>query len=50
MIGACGYSPSAIYVVTVAALTGLLPAAKGRDTVSWFIGGFAGGLPCCCLR
>ncbi len=32
-----------IYVVTVAALTGLVARRKGRDTVSWFIAGFVGG-------
>ena len=32
-----------IYVVTVAALTGLVARRKGRDTVSWFIAAFVGG-------
>lgn len=34
----------ALYVVTVAALTALAARRKGRDTVLWFVGGFAGGL------
>jgi hypothetical protein len=33
------------YIVTVAALTALVARRKGRDTVIWFVGGFAGGLP-----
>jgi hypothetical protein len=32
-------------VLTVAALTALVARHKGRDTVVWFVGGFAGGLP-----
>ena len=39
----------ATYVVTVAALTALVARRKGRDTVVWFVGGFAGGLPILCL-
>ena len=33
------------YIVTVAGLTALAARRKGRDTVIWFVGGFAGGLP-----
>jgi hypothetical protein len=32
-------------VLTVAALTALVARHKGRDTVVWFVGGFAGGMP-----
>jgi hypothetical protein len=39
----------AIYVVTVAMLTALVARRKGRDTVIWFLGGFAGGLAILCL-
>jgi hypothetical protein len=35
----------AVYVLTVAALTALVARYKGRDTVVWFVGGFAGGIP-----
>jgi hypothetical protein len=35
----------AIYIVTVALLTALVARRKGRDTVIWFVGGFAGGFP-----
>jgi len=35
----------AAYIVTVAVLTALVARHKGRDTVIWFVGGFAGGLP-----
>jgi len=35
----------ALYVVTVAGLTALVARHKGRDTVVWFVGGVAGGLP-----
>jgi hypothetical protein len=33
------------YVVVVAALTALVARRKGRDTVIWFVAGFAGGFP-----
>ena len=33
------------YIVVVAALTALTARRKGRDTVIWFVGGFAGGFP-----
>ena len=33
----------AIYVVTVAALTGLVARRKGRDTGAWFVAGVVGG-------
>ena len=33
------------YIVTVAAITALVARHKGRDTVIWFVGGFAGGFP-----
>ncbi|MGN6799377.1 MAG: hypothetical protein ACTHKS_14655 [Gaiellaceae bacterium] len=33
------------YIVVVAALTALVARRKGRDTVIWFVGGFAGGFP-----
>jgi hypothetical protein len=33
------------YVVVVASLTALVARRKGRDTVVWFVGGFAGGFP-----
>jgi hypothetical protein len=35
----------AVYVVTVAVLTALVARHKGRDTVIWFVGGLAGGIP-----
>jgi hypothetical protein len=35
----------AIYVLTVAGLTALVARRKGRDTVIWFVGGLAGGIP-----
>ena len=34
-----------LYIVVVAALTALVARRKGRDTVIWFVGGFAGGIP-----
>jgi VIT1/CCC1 family predicted Fe2+/Mn2+ transporter len=33
------------YVVVVAALTALVARRKDRDTIIWFVGGFAGGFP-----
>ena len=33
------------YIVAVAALTGFVARRKGRDTIVWFVGGFAGGFP-----
>ncbi len=33
------------YIVVVAALTAFVARRKGRDTVIWFVGGFAGGFP-----
>ena len=35
----------AVYVVAVAGLTALAARRKGRDTVIWFVGGLAGGIP-----
>jgi hypothetical protein len=35
----------ATYVLTVAALTGLVARRKGRETLVWFVGGLAGGFP-----
>ena len=34
----------AAYIVAVAVLTALVARHKGRDTVIWFVGGFAGVL------
>jgi hypothetical protein len=36
---------AATYVLTVAALTTLTARRKGRETLIWFVGGLAGGLP-----
>jgi hypothetical protein len=36
---------AATYVLTVAALTALTARRKGRETLIWFVGGLAGGLP-----
>jgi hypothetical protein len=36
---------AATYVLTVAALTALIAYRKGRETLIWFVGGLAGGLP-----
>ena len=35
----------AVYVLTVAVLTSLIARHKGRDTIIWFVGGLAGGMP-----
>jgi hypothetical protein len=35
----------ATYVVVVAVLTALVARRKGRGTVIWLVGGFAGGFP-----
>jgi hypothetical protein len=36
---------AATYVLTVAALPALTARRKGRETLIWFVGGLAGGLP-----
>ena len=36
---------AATYILTVAALTALIAYRKGRETLIWFVGGLAGGLP-----
>jgi len=35
----------AVYVLTVAVVTALIARHKGRDTIIWFVGGLAGGMP-----